>query len=557
MTVRYWVYQHTPGGPVVAATGGPHTASSSGRYASPLPAAPKPIEFGRFLLNENTGELYTRVRLAGELSIKCYSPSGGDGRRGGRTRTFSLFTAAPEGAAAANDIPGVAVSHMILDDTPLVSRTPTGALSVGGGGLAVGHPTRSAPSTSVIDFDGFAAVLSRMSGLYGVRIRGALSGVDLGEASGDGGGAGRVGPFPIHTVDTILPLGDAWHAVRPAVGTVFGGDELAASVAVVAAAVTHPAGWAVAWAGTWAAAAAAVPPGRRGGTGAASVVHTGTAASAVVRQSNRGGGGGGGRGPARAPAGGGGAPPAPGAPAPPPGGGGGGGGRPAAPPHPHPAAERRRAVPGGGGGSGGGRRAPTHGGWLARGATGGGPSGVGGGSGGGQGGDGGGGGGGSVCVLSADRCAPCRRQGAPRPAAAQPPSWSAVVAASAAAAAAAVGEVAAHGAAAVVPRRPWQALGGALPLRADKRGYPSADAHRGACGCSASRGRGGPSRRRRGAGGPASGGEGGGTSSGGSFGLGRPRGNVLPRPSPVGAQTGCDALKLKASTCEMLYVRGH
>ncbi|OSX75699.1 hypothetical protein BU14_0225s0016 [Porphyra umbilicalis] len=232
MTVRYWVYQHTPGGPVVAATGGPHTVSSSGRYASPLPAVPKPIEFGRFLLNENTGELYTRVRLAGELSIKCYSPSGGDGRRGGRTRTFSLFTTAPEGGAAASDIPGVAVSHMILDDTPLVGRTPTGALSVSGGGLAVGHLTRSAPSTSVIDFDGFAAVLSSMSGLYGVRIRGALSGVDLGAASGDGGGADRLGPFPIHTVDTVLPLGDAWHAVRPAVGTVFGGDELAASVAV-------------------------------------------------------------------------------------------------------------------------------------------------------------------------------------------------------------------------------------------------------------------------------------------------------------------------------------
>lgn len=246
-TIRFWVYQHSADGPVAVATGGPHTASSSGRYASPLPTAPRSIDLGRFLLNEDTGELYYRVRLAGALSIKRVSPNRARGL-GARTRTFSLFEPSP--AAAAEGLPGVSVSHVVIEDTPLLSRGPGGRLCVGSsGGQGVYGDWRNRPLTSVIDFSGFSAALGRMAGLFGACIRGALSGLDVGAIAD---GVGRTGPFPIHTCDIISPLEEVWGAPRPRGGTGFGGDELASVVAVVAAAVTHPGGWAAAWAGTWA-----------------------------------------------------------------------------------------------------------------------------------------------------------------------------------------------------------------------------------------------------------------------------------------------------------------
>lgn len=246
-TIRFWVYQHSADGPVAVPTGGPHTTSSCGRYASPLPTAPRSIDLGRFLLNEATGELYYRVRLAGALSIKRVSPNRARGL-GARTRTFSLFEPSP--AAAAEGLPGVSVSHVVIEDTPLLSRGPGGRLRIGsGGGQGVYGDWRNRPLTSVIDYTGFAAALGRMAGLFGACLRGALSGIDVGILADRGG---RAGPFPIHTCDTILPLEEVWGAPRPRGGTGFGGDELASVVAVVAAAVTHPGGWAAAWAGTWA-----------------------------------------------------------------------------------------------------------------------------------------------------------------------------------------------------------------------------------------------------------------------------------------------------------------
>ncbi|GAB0497400.1 hypothetical protein MMPV_008732 [Pyropia vietnamensis] len=230
-TVRFWVYQHTPDGPAAVPTGGPHTASSSGRYASPLPTAPCSIDLGRFLYDESTEELYYRVRLAGALSIKRVSPNLERGH-GGRTRTFSLFEPSP--AAAAEGVPGVSVSHLVLQDSPLLSRAPGGRLRVGGGsGQGVYGDWRNRPLTSVIDFSGFATALGRMAGLFGVSIRGALSGIDVGLMADEGR---RDGPFPIHTCDTISPLEEVWGAPHPRGGTGFGGDQLASVVAVVAAA---------------------------------------------------------------------------------------------------------------------------------------------------------------------------------------------------------------------------------------------------------------------------------------------------------------------------------
>lgn len=161
-TIRFWVYQHSADGPVAVPTGGPHTTSSCGRYASPLPTAPRSIDLGRFLLNEATGELYYRVRLAGALSIKRVSPNRARGL-GARTRTFSLFEPSP--AAAAEGLPGVSVSHVVIEDTPLLSRGPGGRLRIGsGGGQGVYGDWRNRPLTSVIDFTGFAAALGRMAG---------------------------------------------------------------------------------------------------------------------------------------------------------------------------------------------------------------------------------------------------------------------------------------------------------------------------------------------------------------------------------------------------------
>lgn len=246
-TIRFWVYQHTPDGPAAVPTGGPHTASSSGRYASPLPTTPRSIDLGRFIYNESTGELFYRVRLAGALSIKRVSPNQERGP-GARTRTFSLFEPSP--AAAAEGVPGVSVSHIVIEDTPLLARGPSGRLRVGSGSGQGGYGDwRNRPLTSVIDFSGFATALGRMAGLFGARIHGALSGIDVSPILEQGR---QGGPFPIHTYDMISPLEEEWGAPRPRGGNGFGGDELASVVAVVAAAVTHPGGWAAAWAGTWA-----------------------------------------------------------------------------------------------------------------------------------------------------------------------------------------------------------------------------------------------------------------------------------------------------------------